>query len=414
MVKEKILEKGQLCALRVSFSILGFSILKGVFGFLSSSVALLSDALHSISDAFEGFFVWLGFKISKRKPTEKFPYGFYKAESLVALFVSLLIILAGFEILKESFKRIFIFQSLKIPQIALIVAILDAFFLFWLGKYQLKIGKEIHSQSLINQAKELQLHLISSSMVAIGIFSSFLGIPRIEGIVGILLSLLVLGIGIKSLKDSIFALMDVSPSKEIERKIKKILESFLGIEGFSDLKLRKSGPFIFGEAKIKVKKFVPLKKVHEITDAIEQKIKDKIPQVDSFVLHPEPFREKEEKIVLPVENKEGKESKISEYLSRAKFFAFVKIKEKKIESIDFKENPYKEKKIRKGLAVGKFLLKEKIDLVITKEIGPILLHFLRDNLVEVFQTKEETISKSLEEFFEGKLKILKKETRKKL
>ena len=414
MTTEKILKKGQVCAGKVIFAVLVFAILKGIFGFLSSSVALLSDALHSISDAFEGFFVWLGFKISKRKPTEKFPYGFYKAESLTALFVSFLIILAGFEILKESFQRIFIFRSLRIPQIAVIVAILDAIFLFLLGKYELRIGKEINSQSLINQGRELKLHIISSSLVVIGILSSSFGIPKVEGSVGILLSLFVFKVGIESLKDSIFSLMDVSPSKEIERNIKKILKSFPNVEEFSDLKLRKSGPFIFGEAKIKVKKFVPVEKVHEITDDIERKIKNEISQVDSFLLHPEPFKEKEQKIALPVDNKENKNSKISATLSRANFFAFLKVKEKNIESIEFKENPYKEKKIRAGLAVGNFLLKEKIDVLITKEIGPISLHFLRDNFIEIYQTKENTISKTLQKFFEGKLKILKKATRKKL
>ena len=413
MITKNILKKGQVSAAKVTFAVLLFAILKGIFGFLSSSVALLSDALHSLADTFEGFFVWLGFKISQRKPTEKFPYGFYKAESIAAFFISFLIIWAGFEILKESFRRVFIFQPLKIPQIAAIIAVLDAIFLFLLGKYALKIGKEINSQSLINQGKELKLHIISSSIVIVGIFSSFLGIPRIEGIVGILLSLLVFKVGIESLKDSIFALMDVSPSKEIEEKIKEILKSFPNVEGFSNLKLRKSGPFIFGEVKIKVKKFLKIERIHEVSDEIEKKIKGKIPQIDSFLIYPEPLEKLEKTVIVPVKEKNDFSSQIDDHFARAEFFAILKIRKNEIKSLKFIENPFKEKEIRTGLATSKYLLKEKPDVLITKEIGPISFHTLRDNLIRVYKAVDGNLRQIVDNFLKDKLIRLKQPTRKK-
>jgi len=408
-----ILERGEKTAKKVVFFAFLFAFLKGTIAFISGSVVLLSDTLHSIGDVFEMFFVWLGFKISQRKPTERFPYGFYKVENIVSFLISFLILYAGFEIAKESYLRIFTAYELKIPQIALGIAILDAICIFLLGQYQEKIGREINSQSLIISGREAKLHLFSSLIVMVGILSSFFKIPKVEGIAGILLSLLVFKIGVEGLKNSIFALMDVSPSEEIEEKVKNILASISQIEGFSDLRLRKSGPFIFGEVKIKVKKFLEAERIHEISDEIEKKIKEKIPQLDSFLIHPEPLERLEKIVIVPVKTKEDFNSQISDHFARASFFAILKVKKNEIKSLKFKENPFKEKEIRAGLAVTKYLLEEKPDVLITKEIGPISFHSLRNNLIEVYQAEDGNFQQVVDNFLKGKLIRLKQPTRKK-
>lgn len=413
MSKKEILEKGKTTAKRVAIGTSFFAVAKTLIGFISGSIALLSDAFHSIGDVVEIFFVWLGFKISERKPTEKFPYGFYKAESIVALIVSALILYVGFEIAQESYQRIFTTYSLRIPQVALGIAILDAIFIYFLGRYEEKIGREINSQSLIADGKESKLHIISSSLVIFGIIFSYFGISRIEGVIGILLSLFVFKVGFESLKDAIYSLMDVSPSKAVEKKIKDIFKSMAQVEDFSNLRLRKSGPFIFGEVKIRVKKFLEVKRAHEIADEIEEEVKTKVSQLDSFLIHLEPAKKLKQKIIIPVKEKSGLNSQIDEHFGRAKFFVILKTKKDKIESLEFKENPFKEKKIRAGLSVVRFLSEEKPDVVLTKEIGPISLHTLRDNLIEVHKVEKGTVIQIMEDFFQNRLIRLKKPTRKK-
>jgi divalent metal cation (Fe/Co/Zn/Cd) transporter len=46
--------------------------------------------------------VWAGFRLSLKKSEEKFPYGYYKAENLVALFVSIIILFSGMELVHEA------------------------------------------------------------------------------------------------------------------------------------------------------------------------------------------------------------------------------------------------------------------------------------------------------------------------
>jgi len=91
----------------------------------------------------------------------------------------------------------------------------------------------------------------------------------------------------------------------------------------------------------------------------------------------------------------------------------LKVKGKKTESLNFRANPFKEKEVRAGLAVVRFLLEENPDILITKEIGPISFHTLRDNLVEIYKAESGNINEIIKAFFEDRLIKLEVPTQKK-
>jgi len=256
---DDIFNVGQRTTLTAVFTSVCLAAVKAIVGFISGSVVLLGDAVHSFADSFSSFAVWIGLRIARKKPTEKFPYGFYKAESIAALVVSYLILFAGYSIIKESIGKLFIKHSLFIPLLALATAVVDAIAMFLMGTYEARKGREINSQSLIADGKESRMHILSSSVVLLGILSVMFKIPYLEGVSGIIISLFIFQVGIGSAKDSIFSLMDVSPDPAVEEEIKAVLDSISGLKGFENLKLRKSGPFIFGEVTARVKKMMSVK-----------------------------------------------------------------------------------------------------------------------------------------------------------
>ncbi len=408
-----IFRKGQRAALIAGLTTILFAVAKAVVGFASGSIVLLADAIHSAADSFSTFFAWFGLKIAQKEPTEKFPYGFYKAENITALIIAGLILFAGFEIIKEAVGKIFVIGELNIPLIAIGVAVLDAVVMFSVGSYEMKVGKKINSQSLTADGKESRMHLFSSGIVLIGLFARWFGVMYLEGAMGIIISLLIFKIGVESAKDSISALMDVSPSKEIEKKIKKVLEGISGVRGFENLKLRKSGPFIFGEVQIKLGKSVNINQAREISDNIEREIKRKVESVDSFMVGIAPAVTESHKLCIPVKEERGLDSEISEHFGRAEKFMFVELRKGEVKNFYFKENPFFKKEVRAGLEASKFVLEEKIDSIVTKEMGPISLHTLRDNVVDVYQGIDGNVKNLLENFSKGKLKLLGEPTREK-
>ncbi len=410
----EIFKKGQRTTIISALATISLAVLKGIIGLISGSVVLMGDAIHSAADSLSSFAAWFGLKISQKRPTKKFSYGYYKAENLTAFLISVLIIFAGVTIIRESFSELFVKPELNIPLVAIGAAILDAIVMFSIGTYEVKIGKKINSQSLVADGRESRLHLLSSSLVLIGLFAAWLEISYLEGVMGILISLFIFEAGLSSAKDSIFALMDVSPSKENEEKIEKILNNISGVREFENLRLRKSGPLIFGEVKIKIGKSIDVKRAYEISENIEKEIKRKIKAIDTFTVTVLPFMVHKQKICIPIEEDQGLDSIISEHFGRAKNFIFINLDSQGIQGYYVKNNIYQGKKIRAGLSTVQLVINEKIDSVISKEMGPISLHALRDNIVDIYWGEDGDIRNIIAQFQKNKLKPLKEPTREKI
>ena len=412
-MENSIFKEGQKSTIIAGLVTVFFAGAKAVIGVISGSIVLLADAVHSAADSFSTFAAFFGLSIAKKKPTEKFPYGFYKAENLAALVISGLILFAGYSIVKESIDKIFTEYQLNLPLLAVSVAVLDGIFMAAVGTYEVRVGKKINSQSLIADGRESRMHLLSSAVVLIGLISALIGIPYLEGAAGILISLFIFHAGFESAKDSIFSLMDVSPSKEIEEKIKKILKGISGLRDFSNLKLRRSGPFVFGEVEGKIRKNVNVERASEISAGIEREIKKKVPSIDSFKVSIQPYQVQKQKICVPVKEDKGLDSNLSDHFGRAQVFFFAELDKKEIKNWYLKKNRFKEKEKRAGLNSALFLVKDQIDSIITKEMGPISFHALRDNIVDIYEAKGKTAREAISIFVEGKAKPLKEPTKEK-
>ncbi len=404
-MEEEIFKKGQAAVLRTALATVIFASLKAVAGFLTGSMVLTADAIHGASDSVTTFLAWAGIRIARKKPTRKFPYGFYKVENVTALLISGFILFAGFEIVREAWGRIGMLTP-DLPLVVMILPVLDAVFMFFIGRYELEIGQEINSQSLIADGKEAKMHVLISSVVLVGLISSFFKVPYVEPAAAILISLIIFKEGLESLKDSVFSLLDVSPSTETEEEVRKALEGVAGLRSYKNLKLRSSGPFILGEVVVEVPRSADAAKIRDISRKIESRIKEKVGRVDSFTVMAEPARSEKQTLCVPVRSDEGLNSKISEHFGRASYFLFVELEGLEVKDTYFEENPYKRKEKRAGLTAVDFVLSKNVNSVITKELGPIALHSLRDQLVDVYGTQENRAKDAIELFKNKELKVL--------
>jgi predicted Fe-Mo cluster-binding NifX family protein len=166
--------------------------------------------------------------------------------------------------------------------------------------------------------------------------------------------------------------------------------------------------------KAKVGKTIDIKRAHEISDSIEKEIKNKIKSIDLFNVSFEPFAVDKQKVAIPIDEDRGIDSQVSKYFGRAKKFIFIEIDKGEIKNHYVKDNPYKDRKVRAGLNVALFISEEKVDSVITKEMGHISLYTLRDSIVDVYLGIDGTISELIKELSSNKLKSLKEPTKKKL
>ena len=402
------LQKGERAAL-VSACVTGFLALgKCVGGLLTGSMVLISDGVHSAIDVLPVTASWLGLKVSRRKPDERFPYGYFKAESVASLFISLFIIIAAFELVMEGYSRLFEMSEVSQPLVAASVSFVSAVTSALLARYQRRVGEDVGSQSLITNARDTYMDVFVSLLVVAAIILAHYDVPYVEGLAIISISFFILKIGLESIKDSVFALMDISPSKEVEDRVVRTISGVAGVEGFADLKLRRSGPFLLGEVTVKVRKQLDVERAHQISARLEEELRKDVKALEDIVVHIEPCDVHEVRLVVPLKNDDGMASVPAEKFGRARYFALVSVNRdrRRVEECTIVANPERERETRAGLHVVRTLVQEKVDALITNDIGEIAFHALRDHLVSIYLMEGKRLDDVLDNFMDGRLEMV--------
>ncbi len=405
------LKQGQKAAIISVVVSLFLAVIKAVVGYISGAIALVTDALDSATDVFSSLASFFGLKLSEKKPDEKFNYGYYKAENLASLFISGLILWGAVTFFLKGYEFLFKEPVLEYPIITFIAVSFSALAALLISIYLRKKGQAINSQSLIANSNDRLKDTFTSGVVLATVILTYNKIPYVQGIITMLISLVIARFGFVTLKDSVLSLMDVTPNPKLEKRLGKKIKNIKGVENFRNLKLRKAGPFVFGDVDIRVKKFIDVNRAHELSEKIEQKIRKTMPEIESFSIHVEPYKSRKNTIVIPTKQKKGLDSKVINHFGRANYFLFVDIEDVKLKKYKFYKNRFKEKKVRAGLNAADYIKKKKADMLVTDQIGKIAFHTLRDHYIDIFKVKGKIAKEIIDNFCNHKLERLEKPTK---
>ncbi len=191
--------KSQSPAVRVSiYSIcvnLGLTLLKLVAGIFAHSGAMISDAVHSVSDVFSTFIVLLGIHLSNRAPDSEHRYGHERMESLAAVLLALLLAVTGIGIGYSGIMKIVTKDSsgLEVPGIAAllaaIVSIVVKEIMFHITK---KTARQVRSDALMADAWHHRSDALSSIGSLIGIGGAMLGFPVLDPLASVVICIFIL------------------------------------------------------------------------------------------------------------------------------------------------------------------------------------------------------------------------------
>jgi cation diffusion facilitator family transporter len=382
--KSELLGKGEKAAKSSTYVLVILSVLKGTVAIISGSVALLAGTIDSFSDIFSSIAVWAGLKIAKKKPTERFPYGYYKAETFALLAVSLIIVVSSALIMLESFQKFFEVAVISFSELALAAAAISAIVYYLLAKYKEKVGRQIGSQALMSEGLHSMVDVYTSGLVFVGVFLGSYGYHGVEALIGLLISVYVLVRGLLFGKDAVLVLMDVSPSPQRVKEMKEIAESVQGVKGTHEIRLRKSGPVFFGEMHVELQETLSLEKAHVISEEVETRIKKRFGDIEIITVHAGLTHREKTKIAIPILEDRGLDSLVALHFGSAPHFAFVEVEKGQIVGYYAKENEAAKLTQKKGITAAHFLIGEKVEVVLTGGLGEGPFHVLRDNLVQIY------------------------------
>jgi cation diffusion facilitator family transporter len=221
----------------VGVSAVGLALTGGIelaLAIVTGSVALLSDALHNLSDVSTSAVVFLGFRISKRRPMPGYPYGYERAEDLAGLGVALVIwasaVFAGY----VSFRKLVDNGGTMQVGIGIAGAALGMVGNQVVARYKLIVGRRIQSTTLIADARHSWLDALSSLGALIGLVLVALGQRWGDPIAGFAVTLFILHVGYQVTGEILHHLMDgVDPDIVAAAR-----DAALSVGGIDDVRVR--------------------------------------------------------------------------------------------------------------------------------------------------------------------------------
>lgn len=269
------------------------TLLKLVVGFLTGSVAILSEAIHSSLDLVASIIAYFSVKISSKPPDREHPYGHGKVENVSGTIETLLIFVAGFWIIDESVKKLLHPEPIQLPMLGVAIMLLGAAINLAVGMTVKRVGEKIDSVAMRSNALHLLTDVFSSLGVAVSLFLAALtNITAIDPLIGIAIAIFIMKEAYHLGKQSFSPLLDASLSEEEKNTIRQIIESYREeyIE-YHDLRTRRAGPEKHIDFHLVVPSHLPVEKAHALCDRIETELKQKIKPA-RVLIHLEPEHEK--------------------------------------------------------------------------------------------------------------------------
>ena len=246
-------------------------------GILIKSISVMADAFNNLSDAASSVIGFVGIKLAGRPADKEHPFGHGRLEYIAALAVSFIIIQVGISLFKNSFEKILNPEAVVFKPILIGILILSIFIKAWLMLFNRKLGKKIKSSVMLATAADsLSDVLVTSATVVSAAVAGLTGL-KIDGYMGLVVSVFVMIAGFKIAKDTLEPLLGQAVDREVYKSITDMVESYPNIVGTHDLIIHSYGPtHRMATIHVEVPNDINFEEIHETIDKIERDILEKM------------------------------------------------------------------------------------------------------------------------------------------
>ncbi len=267
------------------------SAFKFIAGIMGSSSAMVSDAVHSLSDVFATFIAFLGVRFGRREADASHPYGHERIESLAAIVLGLILLVTGVGIGWVGLEKILAgnYESLPIPgMIALVAAIVSIAVkegMFWYTRHWARV---IRSSAFEADAWHHRSDAMSSIGALVGVGGSMLGYPVLDPIASVVICLFILKQGISIIYDALKKMLDTSCGEQFEKEVRQLVDAENQVERIDMLRTRMFGDKVYIDMEIAIDGSMQLTDAHAIAERVHDDIEHAFPEVKHVMIHVNP------------------------------------------------------------------------------------------------------------------------------
>ena len=275
-------------AIKISFiGLMITALMQVVIVYFSGSVALLADTIHNFGDAATAIPLWIAFTLSRRAKTNRYTYGFNRAEDLAGVAVVGLIlfsaIVAGYEAINRIINPREIFFLGWVAAAAIIGFIGNEA----VAVFRIRVGREIGSAALIADGLHARIDGLTSLAVLVGAIGVWLGFPLADPLIGLLITVAILRITWNATKSMWYRMMDaVEP--EVVDTVENAALAIEGVQDIHDVRCRWAGHQLHTSIHIEVDPQMSVADGHQISEAVQHALFHALPRLTDITVHMDP------------------------------------------------------------------------------------------------------------------------------
>lgn len=267
-----------------------FKLFAGVF---ANSAAMVSDAVHSLSDVFSTFIVMIGVKLANQKSDTEHPYGHERFECVAAIVLAAVLFATGIGIGGAGVRKVTAgnYGEAAVPGLLALAAAITSIVvkeaMYW---YTRAAAKKTDSSALMAAAWHHRSDAFSSVGSFIGILVARLGFPVLDPVAGIVICLLILKAAVDIFRDAIGKMTDKACDRQTVAEMHEVILGQKSVAGIDQLKTRLFGNKVYVDVEIRVDGSVTLETAHYTAQYVHDVIEEQFPKVKHCMVHVNPDR----------------------------------------------------------------------------------------------------------------------------
>lgn len=269
------------------------TIVKVVVGYIGNSQSVIADGIHSLSDCSTDIAVLVGLKYWNQPPDECHPYGHRRIETMVAVFIGIILILAGFGLGYQAIEK-FRSGTYVVPlQITLLAAIISIIVKEFLYHWTMRVGIRLKSPAMKANAWHHRTDSLSSIGVGIAIGSALYNpaLAVLDPLAAFGVGLFIIQAAIGIMKPALKELADEGATQAELKQMEEIVLSVNEVRSVHALRSRFLGPGLQVDLHLQVDGDISVAAGHDIAGHAKRLLLEKGPGVIDVLVHIEPYVE---------------------------------------------------------------------------------------------------------------------------
>lgn len=282
--KERISKRAGILGIAVNLCL---CILKLFLGYLTNSIAIISDGFNNLSDIGNAILIFVGYRLASKPADKQHPYGHGRLEYMLSQAIAIMVMLVGISLLRVSAERLIHPEKVISNGWALFALIFSLAVKIMLSAYYNSLYRKTAMEPFKAQKVDSLADSAGITVIIIGYLIAPITDLPVDSVIGIAVSLLIVYGGFKIFRDNTSILLGQPLDDDMVSSIAEIISQHPEVQGVHDLRLHSYGQDnVFGSGDVELNSSLSLMEAHNILDMLEQQIYEQF-QIQ-MTLHADP------------------------------------------------------------------------------------------------------------------------------